>query len=134
MSAVDPLAPQLAPSASESLDAEHDGRSSSLSDVGDHATDERGESKFGANDDAEANDTEAETERLENTPLKRRKHQNVVLTAESREYSSRTSPSQATVLSMFVLRLSALFLCLLLTHLRQSITTDLRHQLARGFK
>ncbi|KAL9128806.1 MAG: hypothetical protein Q9217_002587 [Psora testacea] len=100
MSAMDPLVRRLTQSTSQPLDVNHAGRSSSLSDIGDHAVNEGLERVVHANDDIEANDTEAETERLENTPLKRRKHQNVVLTAQNRVHSSGTSPLRATLHSM----------------------------------
>ncbi|KAL9103279.1 MAG: hypothetical protein Q9163_001657 [Psora crenata] len=87
MSAVDLPAPQHTRSTSKSLEADHDGRSSSLSDIGDNAENYELEDVPRSIADVQANDTEAETERLEGTPLKQRKHQNVVLTAENKVYS-----------------------------------------------
>lgn len=51
-------------------------RSSSLSDIGD-----RGSEHNQPTMDSDPNDTEAETERLEDTPQKSRRNQNLVLTA-----------------------------------------------------
>ena len=110
MSAADPLPPMRAQSTAEPSDADHDGRSSSLSDIGDHDVNEEVETIPAANGgDVEANDTEAETERLEDTPLKRRKHQNVVLTSENRFYSSGASPSGAVVSGTHYVGIGALF-------------------------
>ena len=79
-------------------DPDHGRRSSSLSEIGDHEGVEELEPVDRTNgNDTDANDTEAETERLENTPLKGRKHQNVVLTAEHTIYSSQASPSANTL-------------------------------------
>ncbi|KAL9635313.1 MAG: hypothetical protein Q9164_003536 [Protoblastenia rupestris] len=99
MSTADPLAPLRAQSTPEPLDANHDERSSSLSEIGETTANCDLDTVVHTNDNGEANDTEAETERLEDTPLKRRRHQNVVLTAEKRVYSSRSSPSGTAVLN-----------------------------------
>ena len=56
-----------------------DNRSSSLSEIGDRADQEQ-PYDF-ARQESEANDTEAETERLDDSPLKQHKHQNIVLTS-----------------------------------------------------
>lgn len=61
--------------------AEEDDRSSSLSELGDRAGIEHS-SRAGS----EANDTEAETERLEESPRKHRRHQDVVLTSANGTY------------------------------------------------
>ena len=83
---------RLEPAPSQ-LDPDQDRRSSSLSEISDHEGVEELETIDRINgDDTDANDTEAETERLENTPLKGRKHQNVILTADNDIYSSRASP------------------------------------------
>ncbi|KAL8730617.1 MAG: hypothetical protein Q9166_003930 [cf. Caloplaca sp. 2 TL-2023] len=63
-------------------------RSSSLSDIGDHADEnvadlERALSAI----ESDSNDTEAETERLEGTPQKSRENHNLVLTAANSKYS-----------------------------------------------
>lgn len=65
----------------EKLQAEEDDRSSSLSDLGDRAGITHS-SRAGS----EANDTEAETERLEDSPQKQRRHQDVVLTSTNGAY------------------------------------------------
>ena len=100
MSTADPLAPLRSQSTAEPLDANHDERSSSLSEIGETAANCESNTVVHTNDNDEANDTEAETERLEDTPLKRRKQQNVVLTAEKRVYSPRSSPSGTAIPSM----------------------------------
>lgn len=62
-----------------SSQAGRDNRSSSLSEIGDRADQEHVDSITYV--ECDANDTEAETERLEDSPQKQRKHQNIVLTA-----------------------------------------------------
>ena len=82
------------------LGEDDDRRSSSLSEIGDHEGQEELEIIGPINDDDNgANDTEAETERLENTPLKGRKHQNVILTAENEILSSHLGSSTDLLLS-----------------------------------
>ena len=59
---------------------DEDNRSSSLSDLGDGgANDELDDEHRGPNNDSDGNDTEAETERLEDSPQKYREHTGVVL-------------------------------------------------------
>ena len=77
-------------------DADHhkegDDRSSSLSEIEDRLGNEElgfGQSK--PTEESDVNDTEAETERLENSPQKLRKHQSVVLTASNDIYNDSTS-------------------------------------------
>lgn len=65
----------------EKIQVEDDDRSSSLSELGDRAIIEH-LSRGGS----EANDTEAETERLEDSPQKRRGYQDVVLTPTNGAY------------------------------------------------
>lgn len=60
----------------EKLQAEEDDKSSSLSELGDRAAMEHS-SRAGS----EVNDTEAETERLEDSPQKQRRHQDVILSS-----------------------------------------------------
>ncbi|KAL9022632.1 MAG: hypothetical protein Q9185_000210 [Variospora sp. 1 TL-2023] len=68
-------------------------RSSSLSDIGD-----RGSEQNQPTVDSDPNDTEAETERLEDTPQKSRRNQNLVLTAANSMHrvSRGTSPRAAS--------------------------------------
>lgn len=77
----------------EKLQAEEDDRSSSLSELGDHAGIENS-SRAGS----EANDTEAETERLEDSPHKQRGHQGMVLTSTSGAYGDHQNQSVACAL------------------------------------
>ena len=64
--------------------AEMDDRSSSLSDIGDReANDEVEQPRALPSNASDINDTEAETERLEDSPQKQRKQQNVVLTVSN---------------------------------------------------
>ena len=64
-----------------------DDRSSSLSDIEDRtANAELGVHAQKVGGDSEANDTEAETERLEDSPQKIRKHKNVVLNSSNNVY------------------------------------------------
>ena len=66
----------------EKVQATGDDRSSSLSELGDPAGIERS-SRAGS----EANDTEAETERLEDSPQKQRSQRDVVLTSTNGTYT-----------------------------------------------
>lgn len=104
MATVTSLAQHRAQPAQDPLDADHDRRSSSLSDLGDHieneAMDASGREK---SEDVEADDTEAETERLEDSPYKERKHQNVLLATANSINPAHTSPSMLPIPSMFVL-------------------------------
>lgn len=77
----------------EKLQAEEDDRSSSLSELGDRAG--MGHSSRAG---SEANDTEAETERLENSPQKQRRHQDVVLTSTNGAYGDHQSQPVAHTL------------------------------------
>ena len=82
------------------LAEDDDRRSSSLSEIDDHEGREELEIIERTNDDdIEANDTEAETERLEGTPLKGRKYQNVIFTADNQLLSSHLSPQVDLLLS-----------------------------------
>ncbi len=75
--------PQLATEEIMANTQEQDERSSSLSEIGDaKGTEETEALQHSDEDGTDADDTEAETERLENSPLKQRKHQNVVLSGE----------------------------------------------------
>lgn len=65
----------------ERLQAEEDDRSSSLSELGDRAG-----MVHSPHTGSEANDTEAETERLEDSPQKQRRHQDVLLTSTNGAY------------------------------------------------
>ena len=73
--------------------AADDDRSSSLSELGDRAGLEH-YSRAGS----EANDTEAETERLESSPQKLRRQRNVVLTSTNGTYGDQQNPSVACTL------------------------------------
>ena len=75
------------------VQAADDDRSSSLSELGDRAGLEH-YSRPGS----EANDTEAETERLENSPQKQRKQRNVVLTSFNGTYGDQQNQSVARTL------------------------------------
>ena len=80
--------------------ADEDDRSSSLSDLGDGGTNEELEDPhLGALNDLVGNDTEAETERLEDSPQKLRKHMGVVLSlnANADEIGSSPPPAQGPV-------------------------------------
>ena len=63
-----------------------DERSSSLSEIGDRPDHE--EQEYSVQEYGDANDTEAETERLEDSPHKQRKYQNVILTSANRVYAT----------------------------------------------
>ena len=76
------------------LQADEDDRSSSLSELGDRAGMEHS-SLAGS----EANDTEAETERLEDSPQKQKRHQDVVLTSTNGTYGDHQNQSVARTLS-----------------------------------
>ena len=94
-----PIANGASNAAEESID-EKDDKSSSLSELGERERHDDPEEPF--DDNSEANDTEAETERLEESPQKVRKHQNVVLTPKNRtdpgHQISSTLPSLSEVL------------------------------------
>ncbi|CAF9937790.1 MAG: hypothetical protein ALECFALPRED_007392 [Alectoria fallacina] len=77
----------------EKLQAEEDDRSSSLSELGDRVGIEHS-SRAGS----EANDTEAETERLEDSPQKQRRHQDVVLTSTNATYIDHQNQSATHIL------------------------------------
>ena len=79
---------------SDKAQAEADDRSSSLSDLGDRTGVEHS-SHAGSE---EVNDTEAETERLEDSPQKQRRHQDVVLTSVSGIYEDQQKPATARAL------------------------------------
>jgi len=68
---------------------DRDDRSSSLSEIGDQADQEQPDNIFHLGSDA--NDTEAETERLEESPQKQRKHQNIILTSSNGIYDDHQS-------------------------------------------
>ena len=76
----------------EKLQAAEDDRSSSLSELGDRAGIEQSSSA-----PSEANDTEAETERLEDSPQKQRQR-DVVLTSSNGAYGSHQDHSAAEIL------------------------------------
>lgn len=78
----------------EKLQAEEDDRSSSLSELGDRAGIEHS-SRTGS----EANDTEAETERLEDSPQKQRRHRDMVLSSTNSAHGEDRNQSVARVLS-----------------------------------
>lgn len=73
-----------------SSQGDRDNRSSSLSEIGDRADQEQPDSITRAESDA--NDTEAETERLEDSPQKQRKNQNIVLTSADGIFDDHRSP------------------------------------------
>ena len=79
----DLMAPQMSPlSHVTELEIHGDDRSSSLSDIEDRHIVEAVENSITNNSTiSDADDTEAETERLEESPQKLRKHENVVFTA-----------------------------------------------------
>ncbi|MCJ1263141.1 hypothetical protein MMC22_003011 [Lobaria immixta] len=72
---------------------EGDDRSSSLSEIGDRVgNDDLVSTRLGVAGGSEANDTEAETERLEDSPQKILKHNDVVMVSSSHALSNGTSP------------------------------------------
>lgn len=72
---------------------EGDDRSSSLSEIGDRVgNDDLVSTRLGVAKGPEANDTEAETERLEDSPQKTLKHKNMVMLSSSHALSNGTSP------------------------------------------
>ncbi|MCJ1378402.1 hypothetical protein MMC17_001500 [Xylographa soralifera] len=79
----DPVAPQMSPlSHVTEVEIQRDDRSSSLSDIEERPVAEPLENSLViASTISESDDTEAETERLEESPQKLRKHENVVFTA-----------------------------------------------------
>ena len=82
------MATVQAPSPSDPPHLGNSRRSSSLSDIGDTAgTDDLESPDHGNDDDSELNDTEAETERLEDSPFKRPRYQNVVMSSGKLEDS-----------------------------------------------
>lgn len=73
--------------------AEADDRSSSLSEIGDRVgNDDLISSRIRLPNGSDPEDTEAETERLEESPQKPRKNQNVVMTSTTHIFSNGTSP------------------------------------------
>ncbi|MCJ1419778.1 hypothetical protein MMC32_006134 [Xylographa parallela] len=99
----DPVAPQMSPlSHVTEVEIHRDDRSSSLSDIEDRPVAEPLENTLLiASTISESDDTEAETERLEESPQKLRKHENVVFTATQKLTSntqaiSDESPSEKT--------------------------------------
>lgn len=68
---------------------EEDDRSSSLSEIGERADQDRPDITF--SDGSDENDTEAETERLEDSPQKLRTHQNLVMTSTNGIHEDRPS-------------------------------------------
>ena len=86
--------------------ADVDDGSSSLSELGERAGHDDADNVSG--DDSDANDTEAETERLEDSPQKLRSHHNVVLTSAHDVYVDRNIPGKivdngqfSTLLNLF---------------------------------
>lgn len=77
----------------EKVEAADDDRSSSLSELGDRAGIEHS-SRAGS----EANDTEAETERLEDSPQKQRRQRDVLLTSTNGTYGDHQNQSVACAL------------------------------------
>lgn len=79
---------------------DEDDRSSSLSDLGDGGTNEElDDAHRGPMIDSDGNDTEAETERLEDSPHKVRKHKGVIvsLSANADDTGSSPPPIQETI-------------------------------------
>lgn len=96
------LDPELANDITYSRDptAEGDDRSSSLSEIGDRVGNEDiSSTRLALLDGSEANDTEAETERLEDSPQRSRKRQNVVMTSLSHVIGNGASSPATHVLS-----------------------------------
>jgi hypothetical protein len=73
----------------EEPQADADDGSSSLSELGERVGHDGPD--IASPDDSEANDTEAETERLEDSPHKQRRYQDVVLTSTNGIYNDRES-------------------------------------------
>ena len=77
----------------ENTMVDEDDRSSSLSDLGDGgANEELDDAHRGPINDSDGNDTEAETERLEDSPQKLRKHKGVVLSLSANADDIASSP------------------------------------------
>ncbi len=76
--------------------ADVDDRSSSLSELGERAGHEEVDNV--SHGDSEANDTEAETERLDDSPQKQRQLHNVVLASTNGMYGDRGSSAIGTLL------------------------------------
>ncbi len=73
--------------------ADGDDRSSSLSEIGDRiGNDDLASTRLGLANGSDPEDTEAETERLEESPRKVRKNKNVVMTSTSHALRDGTSP------------------------------------------
>lgn len=72
-----------------------DNRSSSLSDIGEGGAHHEQENHL--DEASDANDTEAETERLEATPQKSRAHQNVLLASTSRDHGGLNSLEEPSI-------------------------------------
>lgn len=84
----------------EAQHQEEDDRSSSLSEIGERADhDEAGNAFYDAFD---ANDTEAETERLEDSPQKLRDHKDIVLDSTNALYEVHSGPLTMSVLPLIV--------------------------------
>ena len=79
--------------------ADVDDRSSSLSELGERAGHEEVENV--SHGDSEANDTEAETERLEESPQKQRELNNVVLASTNGIYGDRESSAVGNLFGGF---------------------------------
>lgn len=79
--------------------ADVDDRSSSLSELGERAGHEEGDNI--SHGDSEVNDTEAETERLEESPQKQRELHNVILASTNGMYSDPKSSAIGTMLGDF---------------------------------
>ena len=79
--------------------ADVDDRSSSLSELGERAGHEEGENL--SHGDSEVNDTEAETERLEESPQKQRELHNVVLASTNGMYGDPKSSAIGSMLGDF---------------------------------
>ena len=77
LSVVAQVPPDFDPSAMAGAAHPEDDRSSSLSELGERGAHDEPETTFGEGTDVD--DTEAETERLDDSPQKMREHQNVVL-------------------------------------------------------
>ncbi|KAL8712413.1 MAG: hypothetical protein Q9220_003261 [cf. Caloplaca sp. 1 TL-2023] len=90
------LYPNPAPHMGKDIDGPHDhriprlDRSSSLSDIGERADERNAPSE--PTIDSDPNDTEAETERLDDSPQKSRRNQNLVLTTLNSRYSTSHDP------------------------------------------
>jgi hypothetical protein len=79
---------------------DEDDRSSSLSEIGERAEHDEADNAFYNGSDE--NDTEAETERLDNSPQNLRNHKAIILTSSDALYGVRSGPLETSVIPLMV--------------------------------